>query len=182
MNAFNKYEAIGIFLSVAVMAVALSIIRFQTDVFVSNSSESNIPQGAVVAVSQEDTADKDSQVRQALVDASTANGKLEKLVIDDVRIGSGAEVKKGDTLTVQYIGTTQDGIKFDSSYDRGEPFVFTVGAGKMIAGWETGLIGMKVGGQRILVIPSDMAYGNKQIGPIPPNSPLVFSVELLSIQ
>ena len=99
-----------------------------------------------------------------------------------MRIGSGLEVKKGDVLTVHYVGTTQDGVKFDSSYDRGTPFIFTVGKGEVIAGWEEGLVGMRVGGQRILVIPSDMAYGNRQVGPIPPNSPLVFAVELLTIK
>ena len=72
-------------------------------------------------------------------------------------------------------------MKFDSSYERGEPFSFTLGKGTVIEGWEKGLIGMKVGGQRILAIPSAMAYGNRQVGPIPANSPLVFTIELVKI-
>ncbi len=76
----------------------------------------------------------------------------------------------------------QDGTEFDSSYNRNTPFSFTVGEGRVIQGWEKGLLGMKVGGQRVLVIPSDMAYGNRQVGPIPPNSVLVFAIELLEVK
>jgi peptidylprolyl isomerase/FKBP-type peptidyl-prolyl cis-trans isomerase FkpA len=177
MNLFNKTEAVGLFLSVAIMAVALSVIRFKTDILVSAPATSGTTQGAVVAVSQ-----KEDDLKQALITASTAKGDLVKLVIDDVTVGTGPEVKEGDTLTVHYIGTTQDGVKFDSSYDRGQPFVFTVGEGKVITGWEEGLIGMKAGGNRILVIPPDMAYGNRQVGVIPPNSPLVFRVDLVKIE
>lgn len=184
MNAFNKFEVAGIFLSVAAMALALSLIRFKTDTFAVNSVIDPETQGALVAVSQENSngLKSDTELKQELIDASTSNGTLVELVIDDVRIGTGAEVVDGNTVTVHYVGTTQDGVKFDSSYERGEPFSFTVGAGKVIAGWEKGLIGMKIGGQRILVIPADMAYGNRQVGAIPPNSPLVFSIELLSIK
>jgi FKBP-type peptidyl-prolyl cis-trans isomerase len=181
MNPFNKYEAIGMFLSVAVMAVALSILRFETDVFALNDINPSETQGAVVAVSQ-DEGSKKLPLEEALTQAFSGRGELIKLVVDDVRVGTGAEVKNGDTLTVQYIGTTQDGVKFDSSYDRGEPFIFRIGAGQVIQGWEKGLIGMKVGGQRVLVIPSDMGYGNRQVGPIAPNTPLVFAVELVSIK
>ncbi len=181
MNPFNKTEAVGIFLSVAVMAIALSVIRFKTDVFVASDAQMGDTQGAVVAVSQE--AEKGNEdLKETLTKAFTADGRLVNMVTDDVRIGSGDEVKKGSTVVVQYVGTTQDGVRFDSSYERGQPFEFTVGAGKVIEGWEKGLIGMKVGGQRILVIPSDMAYGNRQVGTIPPNSPLVFSIELLEVK
>ncbi len=179
MNIFNKYEAVGIFLSIAVMVVALSIVRFKTDSFALNPKTEGETQSAVVAVSEKKT---DAELEQNLKDAFTANGKLVDMVTDDVRIGEGAEVKNGDTVSVHYIGTTQDGVRFDNSYERGTPFEFTVGEGKVIEGWEKGLIGMKVGGQRILVIPSEMAYGNRQVGPIPPNSPLVFTIELLEIK
>lgn len=181
MNPFNKYEVVGIFLSVAVMALVLSVVRFKSDSFALTEVVNPDTQGAVVAVSNE--AENDTvELENVLKDASTSDGKLVKLVVDDVRIGTGDAVEKGDTLTVHYIGTTQDGVRFDSSYERGEPFVFTVGAGQVIQGWDEGLIGMKVGGQRILVIPSEMAYGNRQVGVIPANSPLVFSVELIAIQ
>ena len=138
MSPFNKYEAIGIFFSIAIMAVALSIIRFQSDTFAWNGKLNANSQGAVVVVSQEDDADN-AQLENALIDASTPKGELVELVVDDVRIGSGSEVKKGDTVTVHYTGKTRDGVKFDSSRDRGAPFTFTVGAGKVIEGWEVGL-------------------------------------------
>lgn len=180
MNPLNKYEAVGIFLSVAVMAIALSVVRFQTDAFAVRGVLENEPQTAVVALSEEET--KSAELEAALKDATTSSGELVKLVTDDVRIGTGDEVKKGDTLTVHYVGTTQDGVRFDSSYERGSPYSFTVGAGTVIKGWDEGLLGMKVGGQRILVIPPSMGYGSMQVGSIPPNSPLVFSVELLKIE
>lgn len=179
MNPFNKVEAIGIFLSIAVMAIALGVLRFNSDVFTLNTQSES--QGAVVVVSQTDEK-SDSELEQALVDASTSKGELVDLVIDDVRVGSGEGVKKGDTLSVHYIGTTPAGVRFDSSYERGAPYEFTVGEGKVIAGWEQGVIGMKVGGQRILVIPSELAYGNRRVGQIEPNSTLVFSVELISVK
>lgn len=181
MNIFNKYEAIGIFLSVAIMVVALSIVRFKSENFALNPGTEGRTQSAVVAVTQ-DKEGLNADLEKDLKDAYTSNGTLVDLVKDDVRLGEGAEVKNGDTVSVHYIGTTQDGVRFDNSYERGTPFEFTVGDGKVIEGWEKGLIGMKVGGQRILVIPSEMAYGNRKVGPIPPNSPLVFTIELIEIK
>lgn len=166
------------FVSVAVMAVALVLLRFSPALLPLNG-QPQTQQGAVVVATQ-DAAD--GRLQQALVDASTAKGKLVNLVIDDVKVGTGEAVKKGDTVTVNYIGRTRDGVEFDNSYKRGQPFTFTVGNGKVIQGWEQGLVGMQVGGQRILVIPADLAYGNRQVGPIPAGSPLVFSIELVSIK
>lgn len=180
MNPLNKREAIGIFVSIAIMAVALSFVRFGTDVFTLDTSE-NESQVATVVATREKTTDEQN-LENALLGATDAQGNLVRLVIDDVRLGTGAPVKEGDTVVTHYIGATQDGVRFDSSYERGEPFFFTVGKKQVIEGWERGLIGMKVGGQRVLVIPGDMAYGNMQVGSIPPNAPLVFAVELLEIR
>ena len=92
-------------------------------------------------------------------------------MIKDLREGSGDAVKSGDNVEVNYNGVLLDGKKFDSSYDRGQTFSFTVGAGNVIKGWDQGLVGMKTGGKRILVIPSDLAYGDTasqgQFHPIP---------------
>lgn len=106
---------------------------------------------------------------------------LATMQIKDLIVGTGAEAKKGDTLSVNYLGEFLDGKKFDSSYDRNEPFEFVVGAGQVIRGWDLGFLGMKVGGKRSLVIPPDLAYGEKGYGPIPPSSTLKFTVELLGV-
>jgi len=102
-----------------------------------------------------------------------------ELKIEDLMIGSGAEASNGMNVSVNYKGTLLNGIKFDSSYDRNEPFEFTLGAGQVIKGWDIGVLGMKVGGKRRLTIPADLAYGSRAIGTIPANSTLVFEVELL---
>jgi len=109
-----------------------------------------------------------------------ANG----LEIQDVVIGNGAEAKKGDIVSAHYVGTLSNGQKFDSSYDHGQPFSFALGGGMVIQGWDLGLVGMKVGGKRKLIIPSDLGYGNRNIGEglIPPNSTLFFDVELVAAQ
>ncbi|MFC1656424.1 FKBP-type peptidyl-prolyl cis-trans isomerase [Patescibacteria group bacterium] len=97
--------------------------------------------------------------------------------------GKGVESKAGDTLSVHYTGTLLDGTKFDSSVDRGEPFEFELGAGQVIVGWDQGMLGMKVGEKRKLIIPADLAYGEQSPSPdIPPNSTLIFEVELLEIK
>ncbi len=165
-------------MSVLVMVLALATIRFNGNEF-AIVPEGDTQQARVVAVNQ--TEPDEDALRGALTEAFTADGRLVDLIVDDVRIGNGSEAGVGDTVSVHYIGTTQAGVKFDSSYDRNEPFTFNLGEGKVIEGWERGLIGMKVGGERILVIPSDMAYGNRHVGPIAPNSVLVFSIELLSV-
>ena len=104
------------------------------------------------------------------------------ITIEDILVGQGTEAKTGNTVSVQYRGTLLNGIQFDSSYDRGEPFSFTIGQGQVIQGWEQGIPGMKKGGKRKLIIPSAFAYGDRAVGSIPPNSTLVFEVELLSVQ
>jgi hypothetical protein len=105
-----------------------------------------------------------------------------KLETKDVKVGSGAEAKAGDRVTVHYTGTLTNGTKFDSSVDRGQPYTFTLGSGTVIKGWDQGLVGMKAGGKRQLTIPPHLGYGAVDKGTIPPNSTLKFDVELLKVE
>lgn len=103
--------------------------------------------------------------------------------IVDVKIGTGPPVKPGDTVTVHYIGTLTGGKIFDSSKVSGQPFEFVVGQGAVIRGWDVGLVGMRVGGVRRLIIPPEQAYGERGVPPvIPPKATLHFEVELLNIK
>lgn len=107
---------------------------------------------------------------------------FESLEIETVKEGNGPMAVLGDTVSVHYEGTLKDGSKFDSSYDRDMPFEFTLGNQEVIAGWEQGVNGMKVGEERILRIPSALAYGQNSVGSIPAGSGLIFKVELLEIK
>jgi FKBP-type peptidyl-prolyl cis-trans isomerase FkpA len=105
------------------------------------------------------------------------------LKFTDDQVGSGAEALAGKTVSVHYTGWLTDGTKFDSSKDRGQPFSFPLGAGRVIKGWDEGVAGMKVGGKRTLTIPPELGYGARGApGAIPPNATLKFEVELLDVK
>ncbi|GEM_PF-209625 len=107
----------------------------------------------------------------------------ESLEVEDLSDGAGNAVKSGDTVTVHYLGTLTDGTVFDASWQRGTPFTTIIGIGRVIAGWDQGIVGMREGGRRLLKIPSDLAYGERGSGAaIPPNTPLLFVVDLIRIQ
>lgn len=112
--------------------------------------------------------------------ASTAGVGTSQLISQDEAQGTGSGAQLGDTLTVNYTGKLEDGTVFDTSVGK-RPIQFVLGAGQVIPGWDQGLLGMKAGGKRLLVIPPDLAYGADGYGPIPGNATLIFEVDLLAI-
>jgi len=120
-----------------------------------------------------------AQTSQKTTQKGSISMELQKT---DETVGTGAEAVAGKSVTVNYVGTLTNGTKFDSSYDRNQPFVFTLGSGQVIKGWDEGVVGMKVGGKRKLVIPPELGYGSQAQASIPANSTLVFEVELVSVQ
>ncbi|MCF5053799.1 FKBP-type peptidyl-prolyl cis-trans isomerase [Pseudomonas syringae] len=106
----------------------------------------------------------------------------DELQITDLRLGDGKAVVKGALITTQYTGTLEDGTVFDSSWERGKPFQCVIGTGRVIKGWDQGLMGMQVGGIRSLYVPAHLAYGERSMGKhIQPNSNLRFEIELLEV-
>jgi len=116
---------------------------------------------------------------EPMADTVTTDSGLQ---YEEIKEGVGATPQKGQTVVVHYTGTLEDGTKFDSSRDRGQPFSFKIGVGQVIPGWDEGVGSMKVGGRRKLIIPPDLGYGARGAGGvIPPNATLIFDVELLRI-
>lgn len=174
---FNKVELIAAAASVATMALALHIMQDRLSPHSSDINQvAQVSQPGIIIVSDDDG------LEDALADAIDTQGNFSRMVIDDIKEGTGKEVKSGDTVLVHYAGTLQDGTEFDNSRKRGDAFEFMVGAGMVIKGWDEGLVGMKEGGERILVIPPEKAYGDQGIGPIPGGATLVFKIELLEIK
>jgi FKBP-type peptidyl-prolyl cis-trans isomerase FkpA len=138
------------------------------------------------ACKAESTATKTSTTKESST-MTTAITELQKI---DTQVGTGREAEPGFNVTVHYTGWLYDeaaeghkGKKFDSSLDRGQPFVFFLGQGQVIQGWDEGFAGMKIGGKRTLIIPSEMGYGARGAGgAIPPNAVLIFDVELLDVK
>jgi peptidylprolyl isomerase len=135
---------------------------------------------------EESTAPKESQAKPKTKPKVTVpkGAPPKKLEVKDLEEGSGALAKAGDAVTVNYVGVNyKTGKEFDASWDRGEPFTFTLGAGEVIPGWDKGVAGMKVGGRRELIIPPDLGYGSTGSPPaIPPNETLVFVVDLEAVE
>jgi len=182
MVKIQKYEAVGIGVSIAAMAIALYLMRL----------DGSLDAGSILARNAENTDQMASVIYaengvngapEAIESSLSAGGRVDKLVVTDVVIGEGEEsVEKGDTVVVNYIGTLQNGQEFDNSYKKGTSFTFKVGDNKVIEGWNEGMIGMKEGGSRVIIVPSDMAYGRKGYGPIPGNATVVYAIELLEIK
>jgi FKBP-type peptidyl-prolyl cis-trans isomerase len=139
------------------------------------------PAATTPATPKASTNLKDTKVKPAVPKQKGPPPK--KLVVKDIVVGKGRPAKKGDRLTMQYVGVTYaDGNEFDSSWDRGQPFKFQLGQGSVIKGWDQGLVGIKPGGRRELIIPAKLGYGATGQPPsIPPNAALVFIVDAQSV-
>lgn len=132
-------------------------------------------------LSQKNIEEQKSNNMEQTAEVNQDQDEKQGLKIEILKQGSGEEVKKNDVIAVHYTGRLEDGTKFDSSLDRGEPFTFTLGTGKVIKGWDLGVLGMKIGEKRQLTILPELGYGAGGIGHIPPNATLIFEIELLSI-
>lgn len=176
----------GILISVGVMLVCLLVLviagRYQP---AAQAVEQSRP---VVATAEVKSTGPGQIVAQATLEQDNLNNTTMNqptetasgLKYVDLQVGEGPMPQKGQTVTVHYTGTLEDGTPFDSSRDRGQPFQFQIGVGQVIKGWDEGVSTMKVGGRRQLIIPSDLGYGPRGAGGvIPPNATLVFDVELL---
>lgn len=174
---FRKYELVGMAAASFLLLVAVWLTQVERDfALFQAANESQVAAPGMVVVGDDNQAMAD-----AVQGSINSDGTVRDLIVDDVEVGTGAEVTEGDTVTVHYVGTLPSGEEFDNSRKRGEPFTFTVGAGEVISGWEQGVTGMRVGGKRVLVIPPTLAYGNQGIGPIPGGATLVFAIEVLSV-
>lgn len=105
----------------------------------------------------------------------------DELQVIDLQVGVGKAAVKGALITTHYTGWLEDGSEFDSSHSRGKPFQCVIGTGRVIKGWDQGLMGMQVGGKRKLLVPAHLGYGERSMGKIPPNSNLLFEIELLEV-
>lgn len=169
-------KKITIVITVAVLIIVGFLVTRKSEEKMTDTN-TNLPQAASTPAQASPSAESTAGAVQA-----TGSAMPSGLKIEDIKVGSGPEVKSGDTVTINYKGTLTDGTKFDSSYDRGTPFATQIGVGQVIKGWDEGVIGMKVGGKRKLTIPPDLGYGNRDIPGIPANSTLIFELELLGIK
>ena len=138
---------------------------------------------SIETIVEEELENVESVIINNIEESISMEEQIEGLVIEVVQEGAGEAIVNGKTAVMHYTGTLVDGTKFDSSLDRNDPFVFTLGAGQVIAGWDKGILGMKVGEKRKLTISPELGYGATGAGGvIPPNATLIFDVELLEIK
>jgi FKBP-type peptidyl-prolyl cis-trans isomerase len=168
-------KLIYIVIVIAIVLLAIYIVNYESD---KNITTNEVPVAATSTATTTDSTGSVATVVKSDINKINSTNKMDTEKIS----------KAGDTLTVNYVGTLENGTKFDSSIDRGTPFTFVVGIGQVIRGWDEGMVGMKVGEKKHLVIPGEKAYGPRGIPDgnggymIPPNATLIFDVEMLKIE
>jgi FKBP-type peptidyl-prolyl cis-trans isomerase len=181
----HKKGIIGVIMFISIVIVAIAAFYIY-DASKDNSSDMGAPTPTPTSLpipSGELKIDLNKSGTGKEAKNMDGQGQVTELQGQDLVVGTGVEAVSGKKVTVNYLGTLTDGTKFDSSYDRGTPFSFNLGAGEVIQGWDRGVAGMKVGGKRKLIIPASLAYGDQGVpGAIPGGATLVFEVELLGVE
>jgi FKBP-type peptidyl-prolyl cis-trans isomerase len=186
----NKSQVTGTGIAVAIAVVMAGAFLFFGPSLLNIFSRTNNQQ---VATTTMETSNENTNIESASSTSSTASttstmlsgipANPTELMVKDLVAGTGVEAKAGDTVTVQYVGMLTNGQVFDASANHGTTgFTFPLGAGQVIKGWDEGVVGMKVGGKRELIIPASLGYGGQSVGSIPANSTLVFEVDLEAIK
>lgn len=178
----KKYLFVIIFLIVLVGAGAYFVFKIPSEPTMDQLSQISNTSGNINTTNSGETLGVETSPSPQATNISKTKMN-DQLTIEDTVVGTGLEAVSGKKITVNYTGTLTNGTKFDSSLNPGRtPFVFNLGAGEVIEGWDKGFNGMKVGGKRKLTIPPSMGYGSADMGAIPPNSTLIFDVELLNVE
>jgi FKBP-type peptidyl-prolyl cis-trans isomerase len=175
----------GTAIAVALAVVIAAVLLYFGQKYLNQSSTASVATTTAVTMGTT-TQPQATTTNQTSMNDETQTSAIPtdptQLLMKDEIVGTGAEAKVGDTVTVNYVGMLTNGTVFDASANHGSTgFTFPLGAGQVIKGWDEGVVGMKVGGKRELVIPASLGYGNQAVGSIPANSTLVFQIELLNV-
>ncbi len=165
-----------------ILLIIIAVIAIVGFYFLLQNSQNNENENQEINSSKNSEQQEANSEEENKEENKEVEKKNQELEIEVLKEGTGEEAKNNDKVTVHYTGTLENGTKFDSSLDRGDPFVFTLGVGDVIKGWDQGVLGMKVGEKRKLTIPSELGYGSRGAGLIPPNATLIFEVELLEVE
>lgn len=182
MNEQLNVTGVGIAVALAVI-IAGSLLFFGPAIFtIFNPAATQTTATNATSTMQDQIGTNTTALSASDINIADIPANVTELMGKEITVGTGAEAKAGDTVTVHYIGMLTNGQVFDASANHGdEGFTFPLGAQKVIKGWDQGVVGMKVGGKRELIIPASLAYGSQAMGSIPANSTLVFAIQLVNV-